>query len=249
MPASAPPESAELRADPLESEFIHHAFWRRDSRSALKNGDICPNPRLLKNLEKSKGTGIDPEIDKLWVAMKVNGKFVNRFGAKKADVGVEIGDIGCVINGGVLCGKVTLKLVRPKGVLPAVTLFTPRNMAGMVEPNCIGRDTAGPMRMGIEPAGRTIGLVIVPIGRIIIGRGLWAMTGVLVAPSRLTTVNGIHNSYLKRGTQLVITSSSGKYARNELRTKLPKLIVVMANTDGVDVDRCKTSRRSRDSTC
>jgi hypothetical protein len=100
-------------------------------------------------------------------------------------------------------------------------------MAGIVELNCIGRDTAGPMRRGIEPAGRTIGLglVIVPIGRIIIGRGLWATTGVLAAPSRLRTVNGIHNSYLKRGTQLVMTSSSGKYARNELRTKLPKLIV------------------------
>ena len=116
----------------MRSEFIHRAFWRRDCPSVLKNGDIRANRKLLNNLERINGAGIDAEIDKLWVAIKLNGKLVNRFCVKKGEVGVKNGDVGAVINGGVTRGEVTLKLVRPKGVPRPMTLILPRTGAGIV---------------------------------------------------------------------------------------------------------------------
>jgi hypothetical protein len=68
----------------------------------------------------------------------------------------------------------------------------------MVEIN--GHAAIGPIRMGIPPAGRTIGPGIGPIGlaiigRIIIGPRRWAAAGVLNAPTSTRTVNDTPNPH------------------------------------------------------
>jgi hypothetical protein len=150
----------------------------------------------LKNPENRSGAGIDAETDKLCIALKLNGKLVNRFGEKKLNGKLfreKKGDIGAVMNGGVVCLGETLKLVRVIGVPWLMTpTFARSGAVGMVVPICMGLDGTGimrigigPLRIGIGPAGRLIGLIIN------IGRALCAATGVVDAPTSSNAVNGI----------------------------------------------------------